>query len=204
MNLTQSQKDAIYSTNNNILVNASAGSGKTSVFAARMTHLIKDEGVNPKRILALSFSKEATENMRKRVSTILGKKKSSEIHMSTFHSFAYSLLYSNYAPFYKNTQMMKDWWKINQLYSIAGVSSAINPSGLGLTISGPELGMFISYQKANMILKNMPVLIDENTSYVDESMRSKLQEAYGMYMDRCKNARLIEYDDLLLHLIIDL
>lgn len=75
MELTNAQKEAIYSDSKNILVNASAGSGKTSVFAARIAHLVKGEGVDPSRILALTFSKEAAENMKKRVSSILGKEK---------------------------------------------------------------------------------------------------------------------------------
>lgn len=193
MELTKAQKEAIYSDSKNILVNASAGSGKTSVFAARIAHLVKGEGVDPSRILALTFSKEAAENMKKRVSTILDKEKTKKIDMSTFHSFAYRLLFSNFPSFYKNQQMMKDWWKVNQLFTIANEIT-------DLEIDAPQLGMFVSYQKANMVLKNMPVVIDENTKYASESNRKALQAAYKLFLERCKNARLIEFDDLLLHL----
>lgn len=200
MKLTKAQEEAIYSDSSNILVNASAGSGKTAVFAARITNLVNKKDVDPERILALTFSKDAAENMRKRVSKFIGEEEAEKIHMSTFHSFAYGLLYSRFAPYYKEQQMMKDWWKTNQLYAIAGKPTAQNPDGLALPITAPELGMFISYQKSNMILKKMPVLIDEGVAFAREEDREVLQKAYKMFMEHSKNARLIEYDDLLLHL----
>lgn len=199
MKLTDSQKEAIYSDADNILVNASAGSGKTSVFATRIVNLIKNKCVDPEKILALTFSKDAAKNMRSRVANLAGEAANS-VMMSTFHSFAYRLLHQYFPSYYNNIQMMKNWWKMKQMFAIAGKPSGMNPDGLDLPISAPQLAMFISYQKSNMVLKTMPVVIDENTGYADETMRPELQEAYAIFMDLQRNARLIEYDDLLLHL----
>ncbi|KRL07911.1 ATP-dependent helicase [Liquorilactobacillus hordei] len=200
MELTKSQKEAINSEAENILVNASAGSGKTSVFTARIVNLIKNKNVDPSRILALTFTKDAANNMQKRVIKQIGAV-GEQIPMSTFHSFAMKTLYSNYGSYYKGVKLMKDWWKLKLLSSIVKPKTNMNPEGMGIEslINAPTLAMFISYQKANMILKKMPVLIDEHTRYVDEEMRDKLQEAYKIFMERQKNAHLIEFDDLLLH-----
>ena len=199
MKLTESQKKAIYSDADNILVNASAGSGKTSVFAARIVDLIKRRHVNPERILALTFSKDAAKNMCNRVASLAGES-ANDVTMVTFHSFAYKLLHQYFPKYYSNTQMMKNWWKMKQMFAIASKPNAMNPDGLKLSITAPQLAMFISYQKSNMVLKSMPVVIDENTGYADQTMRPELQKAYCTFMNLQKNARLIEYDDLLLHL----
>lgn len=197
--LTKSQKEAIYSDSSKILVNASAGSGKTSVFAARIVNLIENEKVNPKRILGLTFSKDGANNMRKRVIKYIGNV-GNDIELSTFHSFAYKLLHSNFPKYYNHIQMMKSWWKLKTLSGIVGRPTNMNPDGLNIPVTAPELSMFVSYQKSNMILKGMPVVIDEKTGYVSEDLRESLQKAYEMFLERQKNARLIEYDDLLLHL----
>jgi len=89
--LNSSQKKAVQFENAAMLVVAGAGTGKTRVIAQRIKHLIQKEKVNPKEILALTFTEKASEELLNRVDDVmpLGYE---EPWINTFHSFADRLL----------------------------------------------------------------------------------------------------------------
>lgn len=67
------QEKAIYTENKNILVSASAGSGKTTVLIARLLHLIKDKKIDITKILAMTFTEAAANEMKKRMAEKLNE-----------------------------------------------------------------------------------------------------------------------------------
>ena len=78
------QKEATVNTLGPMLVIAGAGSGKTSVLTTRIALLI-EQGVSPERILALTFTKKAADEMRQRIISMVGDR-ARFIAMGTFHS----------------------------------------------------------------------------------------------------------------------
>ena len=74
-----------------LLVLAGAGSGKTRVLTARVCHLIQEFGISPKKILTVTFTNKAAEEMRERITRLLG---SDPIGMwvGTFHAMGARLL----------------------------------------------------------------------------------------------------------------
>ena len=87
------QKRAVVSNFNRILVLAGAGSGKTKVLTKRFIHLVKNKNVPIHNVLALTFTKEARKEMRKRISTVLDVNEDIlKKNVRTFHSFALSIL----------------------------------------------------------------------------------------------------------------
>lgn len=92
MKYTSQQLEAINCTSKRILVLACAGSGKTSVIIGRIDKL-KNEGVNPEQILALTFSNKAAKEMKDRIRK-LDFSYGSKINVKTFHSFGLEIINS--------------------------------------------------------------------------------------------------------------
>lgn len=82
------QKKTILSPHKNILCIAGAGTGKTTVLTKRIEFLVKFRGVDPKKILAITFTRKAKQEMKKRI-TALGI---DLVQVETFNSFCEKLL----------------------------------------------------------------------------------------------------------------
>ena len=89
--LTQNQERAVKTNSNRVVVVAGPGSGKTRVITERIGYLVEDKEVIPERILAITFTSKAANEMRKRVSSRLPQNHSG-IEIRTFHSFGLKLL----------------------------------------------------------------------------------------------------------------
>ncbi len=90
MKANPAQQTAIEHTGSPLLVTAGPGSGKTRVIIERILHMI-DTGISPSEILCLTFTKKATEEMSQR----LENHEITDVNVSTFHSFAKSILEDN-------------------------------------------------------------------------------------------------------------
>ena len=91
MELSPVQKEAVdfYKGCCNVL--ASAGSGKTAVLVNRVVRLIEHYDVEPEKILAITFSKKAKENMAARLKKMIPEY-AGYINIETFHSFGYRII----------------------------------------------------------------------------------------------------------------
>jgi DNA helicase II / ATP-dependent DNA helicase PcrA len=87
--LNQEQKAAVEHFGSPLLLLAGAGSGKTKVLTHKIGYLIREKGIKPHRILAITFTKKAAQEMAGRVETMLNIKPRS---VSTFHSFCVRVL----------------------------------------------------------------------------------------------------------------
>lgn len=92
--LNTQQKEAVTHNHGPLLVIAGAGSGKTRVLTYRIAYLIGHFQVRPHEILAVTFTNKAAEEMKDRISKIVGSV-AQEIWVSTFHSTCVRILRRN-------------------------------------------------------------------------------------------------------------
>ena len=83
------QKKAIISNNKHVLCIAGAGSGKTTVLTKRIEFLVKYKSINPDKILAITFTRKAKQEMMKRLLAIGGLE---SVSVETFNSFCEGIL----------------------------------------------------------------------------------------------------------------
>ncbi len=91
--LTRAQRVAAVTHEDNTLVVAGAGTGKTSVVVARVCYLLRRLGVRPDRILVLAFNASAADELRQRISARVR----ADVVVQTFHALGLSILNRRFA-----------------------------------------------------------------------------------------------------------
>lgn len=94
--LNESQYEAVVNTEGPVLVLAGAGSGKTRVVTYKIAYLVKEIGINPFNILAITFTNKAANEMKERAEELL-ERSINGMWIGTFHSICVRILRKYYS-----------------------------------------------------------------------------------------------------------
>src|SRR6266508_4668982 len=92
--LDPAQRAAATGTGSIQLVLAGPGSGKTTALTGRFVHLVQ-QGADRRRILALTFTRKAADEMKERIAQALALDTASDLTVATFHGFTFRHLKRN-------------------------------------------------------------------------------------------------------------
>ena len=95
--LNEKQIQVVTHKDGPLLVIAGPGTGKTKVITHRIAYLIDRYKIAPAKILAITFTNKAAQEMRERINNEIGEPQGSNIKITTFHSFCVEVLRA-YAP----------------------------------------------------------------------------------------------------------
>lgn len=106
MQFTDAQRTAIDTHDDNLLIVACAGSGKTEVISQRIAGLIGRPGVQPRNIVAFTFTEKAAGELKERVHTRIRELHGevhglAEMYIGTMHGYALDLLHSHVPEAFK-------------------------------------------------------------------------------------------------------
>jgi len=89
--LSPLQREAVTAPDGPLLVIAGPGSGKTTVLAGRIAYLLEERGILPQSILAITFTRKAAQELKGRLSTIVGGA-GAQVEVVTFHAFGLKVI----------------------------------------------------------------------------------------------------------------
>jgi DNA helicase II / ATP-dependent DNA helicase PcrA len=168
---------------------AGAGSGKTRVLTHRIAWLVREKGVSPFAILAITFTNKAADEMRSRVAQLVGRV-AQRMWVSTFHSACVRILRRE-APLlgYQSS------------FSIYDQADAVRLTGYVVRDLGLDTKKFPARAVHAAISAAKNELMSAS-AYADRARRSsiferKIADVYQEYQRRLVSANAMDFDDLL-------
>ena len=193
--LNPAQQEAVKYNDGPQLVIAGAGSGKTRVLTYKIAYLIQ-EGMKPWNILALTFTNKAANEMKERIGNIVGHKYAHYIHMGTFHSVFSRILRAEAALLgFTSAFTIYDEQDSRSL-----LKSIIKEMGLDDKVYKPAaVHNRISRAKNQLITAEQYALDGSAQAYDDQCRMGKISNIFTAYVQRCRQANAMDFDDLLLY-----
>ena len=188
--LTPAQRTAVDHFEGPLLVLAGPGSGKTRVITRRMARLV-ERGVDPRQILAVTFTNKAAEEMAARVERLAGGR---PVAVSTFHRFCARLLrdHAELVGLQANYTILDT---TDQKQVVRTVLDELNLDAVHFPparISGRISRAKNEQQTAESLQAN-------SVSRVGNHFQEVVARVYPRYQDFLLRANAVDFDDLLLH-----
>ncbi|PKN12293.1 MAG: ATP-dependent DNA helicase PcrA [Deltaproteobacteria bacterium HGW-Deltaproteobacteria-4] len=182
--LNPEQRQAVLHGAGPLLILAGAGSGKTRTLTQRIAHLIRVQGVEPWRILAVTFTNKAAAEMKRRVQQLVG---TDELWVSTFHAACVRILRREISAlgYQSNFTICDDQ---DQERLLKEVLTELNISERTLKARGAAQA--IDSAKNRGLL---PADFDRSDFYGEQ-----VAKVYELYQARMKQANALDFGDLIL------
>ena len=188
--LNPAQLMAVTHPDGPLLVVAGAGSGKTRVLTHRIAWLVREKGLSPFAILAITFTNKAADEMRSRVGQLVGRV-AQRMWVSTFHSACVRILRRE-APLLG----------YQPSFSIYDQADAVRLTGYVVRDLGLDIKKFPP-RAVHAAISGAKNELLSATAYAERARRSsiferKIADVYQEYQRRLVTANAMDFDDLLL------
>src|SRR6478672_119299 len=185
--LNPAQREAALHLEGPLLILAGAGSGKTRVITYRIAYIIGDGHAEPGEVLAVTFTNKAAQEMRERVTTLIGRD-ADGVWLSTFHALCARLLRRE-AP---KVGLSRDFVIYDSSDQIAVVKQALKELNIAPELVPPRLALSrISHAKNRM---EGPDSLRGQFNFRDE----QIAKVYEKYIVALEDSNALDFDDLLL------
>jgi len=197
--LNSEQKAAVGCVDGPVLIVAGAGSGKTRVLTSRIAYILEQKDLDPSRILALTFTKKAASEMKERIALMVGERKARRLYMGTFHSvfirflreFSASLGYPETFTIYDTSD------------SVSAIKACLKELQLDEKVYKPkDVLSRISMAKNNLVTaeayRRNPNALQNDAS----AKKPRICDIYQKYSEKCRQAGVMDFDDILLNMNI--
>jgi DNA helicase-2/ATP-dependent DNA helicase PcrA len=188
-NLNPAQRAAVEHIDGPLLILAGPGSGKTRVVTHRVANLLR-QGVSAYRILALTFTNKAAEEMRQRLERLAPHER---VWMGTFHRFCSRLLrdHASLVGLSENFSIydMDDSGKV--------LKQAVAEADIQLThVSLGGIASAISWAKNSLIKP------DDYQARAGSTVGTVVSQVHPKYQQMLLSANAVDFDDLLMHVAV--
>lgn len=197
--LNSEQRAAVSCIDGPVLIVAGAGSGKTRVLTSRIAYILSETACEPAQILALTFTKKAASEMKERIALMVGERKARRLYMGTFHSvfirflreFAESIGYPQGFTIYDTSD------------SISAIKTCLKELQLDDKVYKPkDVLSRISMAKNNLVTaesyRRNPTALQNDAS----AKKPRICDIYQLYSAKCRQAGVMDFDDILLNMNI--
>lgn len=197
--LNQKQKDAVMCTEGPLLIIAGAGAGKTKTLTYRILHLIQ-KGVDPRKILAITFTNKAAKEMKERVHHLLNQYfpnddwAMSSPFLSTFHSLGVFIIKNEYQAL-----------GIKKFFSIYDRSDSISLIKKIMKNKGIDAKQFDPKSFISHIGRAKSDLIELSQYEADASgdfIKEQVVTVWKEYRDQMRKEQALDFDDLLYEAVL--
>ena len=196
--LNSEQKKAVECVDGPVLIVAGAGSGKTRVLTSRIAYMI-EKGVDPARIMALTFTKKAAGEMKERIALMVGERAARRIYMGTFHSVFIRFL----REFSASIGYPSSFTIYDQSDSTSAVKNCIKQLGLDDSVYKPkDVLARISKAKNNLVTAAAYARNQQAVENDRIARRPDIWKIYSLYAENCLRSGVMDFDDILLNMNI--
>ena len=186
--LNEAQKCAVESVDGPVLVIAGPGSGKTRVITHRVAYLVLTIGINPRSILAVTFTNKAANEMKSRLQRLVGTR-ANQLTVGTFHALCASVLrrYGQHVGLDSSFAIFDDEDQMELLKVAMDQAEVDHKQFPRRTIQG-----VISRAKSHLMDAQ------ELAAQVDSHFEEVAARAYTRYEELLGRNNAVDFDDLLL------
>lgn len=193
--LNESQRQAVEYCDGPALVIAGAGSGKTRVLTYKIAHLLS-LGMEPWRILALTFTNKAAREMKERIARLVRPELASQLWMGTFHSV--------FARILRNEIHHLGYPSDFTIYDTADSRSLIKTIVKDMELDDKTYRPAMLQNRISMAKNQLitPEQYEQSKESYEQDTRENIplfREVYKRYTERCRLASAMDFDDLLIH-----